>query len=299
MKSLLVSLIPTVLIVVAFGCMMAFLKLYELSRKGRRSPLTSQLMRSPGASLREQIDDLSNDILSYIVVIPIIPLSVYSVWLSQVYFGAAKASSFLLLVCLVTAVALTFYCFFKLWRLLKKRNALRLGLDCELAVGQELNNLMLDGYRVYHDFPAEKFNIDHVVVGPKGVFAVETKGRAKRNKKGGAAEATVVYDGNGLQFPGWLEKEPIDQAKRQASWLEKWLSSAVGEPVSVKPVLVLPGWFIELRKPANVFIFNGKNPQSLLKGQSENILAETMIKRIAHQLEQRCRDVEPVGYRKK
>jgi len=34
---------------------------------------------------------------------------------------------------------------------------------------------MLDGYHVYHDFPAERFNIDHVVVGPAGAFAIETK----------------------------------------------------------------------------------------------------------------------------
>ena len=28
---------------------------------------------------------------------------------------------------------------------------------------------------VYHDIQADQFNIDHVVVGPSGVFAVETK----------------------------------------------------------------------------------------------------------------------------
>ncbi len=54
-----------------------------------------------------------------------------------------------------------------------------LGPDCEMAVGQELNNPMCAGYRVYNDVPAEGLNIDHVVVGRNGVFAVETKGRSK------------------------------------------------------------------------------------------------------------------------
>lgn len=185
-----------------------------------------------------------------------------------------------------------------MWKIAKERNDLRLGLDCELAVGQELNQLMLEGCRVYHYFPADKFNIDHIVVGPKGVFAVETKGRAKPDKKGGTEEATMTFDGDKLNFPGWSEKEPLEQAKRQAKWLTNWLGSAVGEPVSVKPVLVLPGWYVELKKPADIFIFNEKNPQSLLKGRSD-ALPETMIKRITHQIEQRCRDVEPVAYSKK
>ncbi len=299
MKTVVISLIPTAIVLVVFGFMIVLLKLYELSRKGKKSPLTSQLMRSPGASLRQQIDALNDDISSYVAVIPIIALSIYTIWLSKGYLLAAKENSFTQLTYILGCLAIVFCSLIKMWFLLKKRSTLDIGLDCELAVGQELNNLMLDGYRVYHDFPAEKFNIDHVVVGPKGVFAVETKGRAKKNKKGGTAEATVVYDGSGLQFPRWFEKEPIDQARRQASWLKNWLSSAIGEPVSVKPVLVLPGWFVELKKPADVFIFNGKNPQSLIKGQSDNMLSDTMIKRIAHQLEQRCRDIEPVGYKKK
>ena len=32
-----------------------------------------------------------------------------------------------------------------------------------------------DDWHVYHDFVAGKFHVDHVLVGPAGVFAVETK----------------------------------------------------------------------------------------------------------------------------
>ena len=62
---------------------------------------------------------------------------------------------------------------------------------------------MLDGNQAYHDFPAEKFNIDHVVVGSKGIFAVEIKGRAKPDKNGGTEDATVIHDGQFLKFPVW------------------------------------------------------------------------------------------------
>ena len=54
---------------------------------------------------------------------------------------------------------------------------------------------MLQGFHVYHDFPAEGFNIDHIVVGAKGVFAVETKTRSKRTTANRREDATVEYDG--------------------------------------------------------------------------------------------------------
>ena len=80
----------------------------------------------------------------------------------------------LLLLGLLAIYFLILFLFRSYYRLKKRRN-LRLGYEGEIAVGQELNQLMLQGKHVYHDFPADKFNIDHIVVGRSGIFAVETK----------------------------------------------------------------------------------------------------------------------------
>ncbi len=299
MKSLLIGLIPTVIILVIFFGAFTVFKLYEMRKRGKRSPLTVKLLRSPGETLRGQIDDIGLDITYYAMISPVLPLALYASYLSQVYMSGSKITSFMLFSYIIISSVIVIYCLVKLWFLLRKRSALQLGLDCELAVGQELNQLMLEGCRVYHDFPADKFNIDHIVVSPRGVFAVETKGRAKPDKKGGTGEATVTYDGHKLNFPGWAEKEPLDQARRQATWLSQWLSSAVGESVSAKPVLALPGWFIDRKKPSDLLIFNGKDPDLLLNWSSNADLSKVLITRIAHQLEQQCRDIKPVAYSKK
>ncbi len=293
-----VTLIPFIIVFVTFIAILFLLYGYRLSRKGRRSPLTRQLLRSPGESLRGQIEDVSEKINDYLISALFFPFAMYSIYLTQKHIGGLKEDVFVLMLYTSVAVAAIIFCFIKLWRLLQQRTALRLGLDCELAVGQELNYLMLEGCRIYHDFPAEKFNIDHIVVGPKGVFAIETKGRAKPDKKGGTEEAKVVYDGQSLRFPNWSECEPLEQAKNQAAWLSKWLNTAVGEPVTVQPVLALPGWYVVREKPADLFIFNGKNPDLMVK-YSNTSLSETLIKRIVHQLEQRCRDIGPGAYAKK
>jgi hypothetical protein len=168
-----------------------------------------------------------------------------------------------------------------------------LGYEGEIAVGQELNQLMRDGYYVYHDFPAEKFNIDHIVVGASGVFAVETKARSKPTSKDRKADAKVKYDGNCLKFPKGTDIESIQQAKRQAEWLSKWLRSAVGEAVKVRPVVALPGWFVERVASGGIPVINPKNFRSIAKPKNGSNLSDRMISRIIHQLERKCRDVEP------
>jgi hypothetical protein len=155
---------------------------------------------------------------------------------------------------------------------------------------------MLEGYRVFHDFPAEKFNIDHVVVGRSGVFAVETKGRSKPTTGNGSADAEVVYDGDTLRFPGWSENKPIAQTKNQADWLRKWLSDATGESVRIFPVLALPGWFVKRVKPNGIAVLNPKTFLSYARNVKTDPLSDQEIKRIVHQLEQRCRDVAPRAY---
>jgi hypothetical protein len=259
-------------------------------RRNKRSPLTVQLLRAPGESLSREIELVSEDLDSYFVILVIMPLAFFSMYLSMRYLGNQTVSWMAIAILNFAVMA---YFGYKLSLLLKRRYNLQLGLDCERAVGQELDQLMLDGFRVYHDFPAEEFNIDHIVIGHSGVFAVETKGRAKPAK----GEVTITYDGKGLQFPTHYESGPFEQAKRQADWLSKWLAGAVGAQVDVRPVLVFPGWFIERKKPG-LLIYNGKNPRPVYKISSGEPLSAEMIQRIAHQVEQRCRDVEATAYKR-
>ena len=292
-------LIGAMILVPIFFATFISIFIYRRSRRGRRTPLTGNLLRGPGESLRVHIEQLSEKMdgaLIHLFETCIVPLAVT---LLLIHLQGNKVPIWQLILVYVFFLALVFMAARRLYRLMHQRANLSLGLDAELAVGQELNHLMLLGCRVFHDFPAENFNIDHVVVGPGGVFAVETKGRAKPDKGRGSVDATVVYDGQILRFPDWHEKAPLDQAKRQAEWLQKWLSSAVGVTTPVKPALALPGWFIERTKPGNVLLFNGKSPQFLAKPQTQGgALDPEMIQRISHQLEQRCRDVEPVAYQK-
>jgi hypothetical protein len=156
---------------------------------------------------------------------------------------------------------------------------------------------MREGAAVFHDLPGEKFNIDHVVIAPQGVFAVETKGYAKPNRDGGTADATVVFDGKALVFPQWSGSKPLEQADRQAKWLATWLTSATGERVHVAPVVALPGWYVDRKGRGDVLVFSGRELRKhLLRARTAQPIAAEQVQRIVHQVEQRCRNVEP-GFR--
>jgi hypothetical protein len=145
----------------------------------------------------------------------------------------------------------------------KLRRRAREGLAAERATAQELNRLMADGCQVFHDLPGEPFNIDHVVISPRGVFVVETKSRKKPPDM-----YKVQYDGHALHFPGGRPtSHPIEQARNYAQWLARYLRDATGRDVPVSPTVALPGWFIERTVPhpeVEVFAPAGKGARFVL-----------------------------------
>lgn len=294
MNTLFIQLIPVALLLLPLSVPICIVFLIRHQRKGRRNPLTYQMLRAPGESISQRIELLNDDIDQNLTMTGIVPLLCYSMYLSTRYIANSQISPMMFVVMSIGFLA---YFGVRLNKAYVQRHKEQLGLDCERSVGQELNQLMLDGCRIFHDVQADNFNIDHVVIAENGIFAIETKGRSKPDRGGGQEDAKVTYDGQVLQFPTWREKEPIVQAKRQAAWLSGWLSKAVGEQLLVKPVLALPGWFVD-RKSKDFLIYNGKNPQYLLKIAGEKPLSPEMVQRVAHQLDQQCRDIAPQAYKK-
>jgi hypothetical protein len=274
---------------------MTVLYLLRKSRqiKGYRSPFTDNFLRNPGESLSRQIMEINDKLIEHLVMSIMAPIFIYAIYMSSLSSGNLKFSTSVITAFIIGGIGFIAYHLFKLIKLINLRQSCRLGYEGEMAVGQELNQLMRDGYYVYHDFPADTFNIDHIVVGTSGVFAVETKARSKPTSKDRRADAKVRYDGRCLQFPNGTDVQAIEQAKRQAEWLSKWLRSAVGEAVRVRPVVALPGWFVKRVASGGISVINPKNFRSIAKPKDGNILTEQMVLRIVHQLEQKCRDVAP------
>ncbi len=143
----------------------------------------------------------------------------------------------------VAAGLVTVIAGWKLARAIPRMRQLRLGLEGEQAVGQFLEGqLGIRGYRVFHDIVGPDFNIDHVLIGPTGIYTVETKTLSKPV----AGDARISFDGSSLMVAGRpLDRDPIRQAHAQAAWLRRLLQESTGRTHIVFPTVLFPGWFVE------------------------------------------------------
>ncbi|MCC8361900.1 NERD domain-containing protein [Lysobacter sp. A6] len=255
--------------------------------------MTFKVINLPGEGLRKSIarhDEAFDETLTLIVVVGPITLAAWLATIQQIDWGSVRLGlgEVVIVVGLAIFLGITSA---RLFRHAAARRRYKEGLAAELAVAQALMPLMADGLSVFHDFPAEGFNIDHVVIGRSAVFSVETKARKKPPERGSAA-ARVRYDGRRLEFPSHSETRPLEQALAQARWLEKFLSSGVGEPVRVIPVLALPGWYVEQTVPRpEIVVNNCHNPRLMASRNFGDELSESKRKRIAHVLVERYPNV--------
>ncbi len=261
-------------------------------RKRLRVPVTEKLLRGPGESLRKQLEKIEDQLSDELTMAYVLPLA-FGGFIQALRHGPNPplGHGSLWIMAAVGVVAYGLICR-RIFRLLEEKRRRRLGLIGERAVGEELNHLMRQGAYVFHDVPNTPYgNVDHVVVAPSGIFAVETKTRHKRGAAGSEAHR-VIFDGRSLQFTGRTRSEDqcLEQARQQADRLGDWLSKAVGEPVRAQAVLALPGWYVERRGRSQVWVMSGKEVNSLTRGRA--VLRDALIERIVYQLDQRCRDVE-------
>ena len=97
---------------------------------------------------------------------------------------------------------------------------------------------------------SNRFNIDHVLVGPPGVFSIETKTRRKPVNDAHVKEYRVEFDGSCLRWPWGTDAYGLEQAANNARPFPRWLSSAVGDPVDATAILTLPGWLVDRKASA-------------------------------------------------
>jgi len=160
-------------------------------------------------------------------------------------------------------------------RLLKKRarDADR-GARGEDRVGAVLDALP-DTYYVFHDLSRLCGDIDHIVVGPTGVFTLETK--AHGGQITAAGEAILV---NGKS----PEKDFIAQCWRNAFWVRDLLKNTAGIEAQVTPILVFAHATVRVGQVKGIRVTWPKRlPELLTAGPA----ADLPVERIAGLLAQK------------
>ena len=263
---------------------------YYAKQKQFRPPLARDLPRNPGQALLAELNWINKDIRRYCAFAVLSPLIILAVHFAQTYFAGAEQSGTRLVVSAGGGLSLCLFSTYKIFKLRNARKNMRLGYQDELEVARQLEPLARDGFHVHHGFSAQTFSIDHVVVGPKGVFSIETKSHPRAASKNRLEDATVEYDGRMLFFPKDEDLKTVDQAQQQACWLSEWLSKAIGEEIAARAIVALPGWFVKRTSAEGIPVVNPQQFASLFKHIKPRPLPDSMIMRINHQLNQKYRN---------
>lgn len=259
-------------------------------------PEREKLLRGPGESLKRKIELMDENQIFLLVALMALPvlggLGVLA-GLQQAQLGNPGLRMGLALLSALAVLAAG------AWYLAKeaiRRGNHYLGWFGERMTAEELEPLRARGWRVFHDVPAatgkQEFNIDHVVIGPGGVFSIETKMRRKGGARPGRKDHEVLYDGKALNWPWGEDTYGLAQAERNATWLRDWLSLMTGERLEVTPILVFPGWYVTPPNAVHrVSVINPSHLEGFISHQTD-VLNSTQIELLVRQLESRCRDVE-------
>jgi hypothetical protein len=268
----------------------------QTARRKERPPEKFKLLRAPGETLRRRVQHADENFFWYFFGGAFAPLLLASAVL-VVSIRLPKHLVFPGVAIAVTALAAGLIASASLLlRFLRRRRNDFLGYLGERAVAENLESLREEGYRLFHDVPAEgrekKFNLDHVVVGPTGVTVVETKTRRKKKGRAGSDDHVVSCDGTRLIWPWGEETCNIDQVVAQTDWLRKWIEKRTALQVFPKPVLAIPGWFVKERAVGAFRVANHKMLPRIITQWKPQSLTAGEIDLICRQLDERCRDVE-------
>ena len=269
----------------------------ERRKKSEKPPQTEKLLRPPGYSLSVRFDEIADALVFH--MLKAVFLGSFSGLFALITYSllVAHAPAWWLAICILLFVLFVTACVMATRRAFgrfQEGRDIRLGLRGEQAVAEALNEAADNGSRSFHDLQTDKVgNIDHVAIGARGVFLVETKARRRRASRNAQAEHEVIYDGEFLQFPFYRDSMPIEQAKINAKWLSNFLEKKTGEPVWVEPPVVLPGRYVTFSGKENfpVKAMNANYLVGYLRGQGQKI-APAQVRRIITALDEKCRDVE-------
>jgi len=146
---------------------------------------------------------------------------------------------------------------------------------------RQLVKLERAGYRALHDIaiPGTEDQIDHLVIGPAGVFAIDSEAWDKRLP-------VRTRNGRQLWHGPFSMKDRLEHARGEAEWAAKRLSVALATQVTVHPSMAVYGPKIhwDVASIRDVDVFSGPRLRSYLRrvarDKDTRLLSDGEIERI-------------------
>jgi hypothetical protein len=227
------------------------------------SPLKEKPLRLPGQSGDEMLDKKRDKLDEYfLMVMAAFAIAFWEWWHHWLKVPPQPwPATVLLIIVILLAVK-------KTYQYRTEAKNIKQGRDGERIVAEQLEKLRVHGYRILHDLVAGNFNVDHVIVGPAGIFAVETKTPSKVGRGN-----RIEFDGEHIFINGKrFAPNPIQQAEANAKWIYGILKSSAGKSFWVTPIVTFPDWSVLVKKrESDLLVLNHKQIEGALTNRKTTL----------------------------
>jgi hypothetical protein len=228
-----------------------------------------------------------NDYLKYVSIgMWILPVGICGAYLAVRYFGVARGGWVEITGLAIFALVLMLFVGSRRLRMIGARNEMSLVYDSRVATRRVLDPLLKEDHYVFHDVVGEQFCIDHLVVGPKGVFAIQTHAEPVTSLEQGLNVPIVTYNGRELLFPKGSDHGIAERARLNAQKLSHWINGQAEEQIAVRAIVSLPGWTVRRTSSEGIPIINPKQFASLFEYIQPWELPASSIETIGRRIQQ-------------
>lgn len=175
------------------------------------------------------------------------------------------------------------YAAFSLGKIVVSRHQLKFLRDANIAIGHQLQQMTVQGTRVFHDVGTSAGIVDHVIIGRKGLYAINVLARRPGKR------AHVKLRDNFVEYSDSKIEHSIVDITAKTSRLQKEFRQLLGHKVRVRSVLAIPGWDIGEQSSDDHLLVNERTI-TMLSGWNDNTdhLMNEDVDALQQELTSRC-----------
>jgi len=264
-------------------------KAWLLAARGlqRKSEFSQQILYEAGHRFRRELQSVDTQYALFLLGMLVFVLLFVTVFILRPGAPPFDLPSWVWIVCSVLLVGASLYLPYEAFKLRSARKKLAYSRDAHMAIGHALLRTVGMGNRVFYHVRTNGTVVDNVVVGQKGIFAVNVFALPPPKRK----RPTVRFDGTYLDFGGVRISRQVAETIKRAKGLARDLTKVCGHPVMVRSVIALPGWNVESPRTDSLLLVNEKNVVMLTGWtHADAYLMDDDVDKICNHLADQCRN---------
>jgi hypothetical protein len=224
---------------------------------------SDRIMHEAAQRFRDELDRLScsqSTYLSGALVFVVLFIAAYVLQAKHLFTGYPSWQHYLQLGFLFLVSGYAAFC---LGKIVLARHQLQFLRDANVAIGHQLQQMSVQGTRVFHDVGTTAGVVDHVIIGQKGIYAVNVVAR----RSGKRAHARLRD--NAIEYSNSKSNHSIVDIAAKTSRLQKEFRQLLGHKIRVRSVIAIPGWDVGEQSTDDYLLVNEKTI-AMLSGWKDN-----------------------------